>query len=164
MWISQLLLLLVCIRTELSDGQACDRSLFIDTDFPGKDFKQIITSSAQECQLACTLNELCVTFSYLTPQWTTDSRTNFCYLKNTSPSSNTLLNIISGKTLKFCDGVVSDPPKTYTVVSTQMSWTSALSICRTQFTDLATIYSENDWSQLLQTPGVTKGLWKCTWN
>ncbi|XP_010898260.2 coagulation factor XI [Esox lucius] len=89
-----------------TEGTDCVRDLFKGIDFPGSDFRQVLSPSVEHCQLACTQNSLCQFFTYLEPTWTADIRQYYCYLKRT-PTGQPIVrtnrqHIISGYSLRHC--------------------------------------------------------------
>nr|XP_015204206.1 PREDICTED: coagulation factor XI-like [Lepisosteus oculatus] len=87
-------------------SQECIQELQVDVDFPGSDITHIYAPDAHYCQLACTQHYSCQFFTFVTPQWTADNRSFYCYLKDTEsgkPSVVTSLKaVISGYSLKNC--------------------------------------------------------------
>ncbi|XP_057684479.1 coagulation factor XI-like [Corythoichthys intestinalis] len=100
------ILISVLTFTSLSSSQECTRELLENVDFPGTDIKFEYSPDARHCQHLCTQHPSCLFFTFVRPEWTTDNRHFYCYLKSTpsgEPNKKTaLIGVTSGYSLKPC--------------------------------------------------------------
>uniref|UniRef100_A0A8C9R6E5 Apple domain-containing protein n=1 Tax=Scleropages formosus TaxID=113540 RepID=A0A8C9R6E5_SCLFO len=84
----------------------CVQELLVDRDFTGDDVLQIYSPDVAHCQTACTQHHLCLFFSFLRPDWKTDNRQFYCYLKHTTSGTPSrivnLKGVTSGYSLRHC--------------------------------------------------------------
>ncbi|XP_072920642.1 uncharacterized protein [Hemitrygon akajei] len=89
----------------------CRGDLSEDVDFPGNDITWVLAPDVSFCQKVCTYHPLCLFFTFLKREWSTDHRRFYCYLKETAsgiPSRITpLQNVVSGYSLKWCHNLMS---------------------------------------------------------
>ncbi|KAI4904757.1 hypothetical protein NFI96_034137, partial [Prochilodus magdalenae] len=63
----------------------CFSSLYKDTNFPGLDYRELPSSSAEECQKACTSDPYCRFFSFTTKSYAVADKRQTCFLKYSWP-------------------------------------------------------------------------------
>lgn len=157
-----------------TDGDRRLFSLHIHTDaciavlqskvlFVGDVVQTLSTSSARQCQLACTLHATCQIFSFLEPQ-NTESKTRTCTLMTTNSdqnfNANASVGATSGFSLRNCPGTVFSPIRTYTLVQESVSWTEAQRRCNQKHFDLAIIQSREQLQNVQQAlGGATQSAW-----
>ncbi|XP_054619410.1 coagulation factor XI-like [Dunckerocampus dactyliophorus] len=102
-----LVLISLLSMSSLSLSQECIRDLLENVDFPGTDIKFEYSPDAEHCQHLCTQHPSCLFFTFVRPDWTTDNRHFYCYLKSTSSGEpkvqSPLLGVTSGYSLKSCN-------------------------------------------------------------
>ncbi|XP_041919057.1 uncharacterized protein LOC121683499 [Alosa sapidissima] len=90
-----------------SDGCAVGEILQHRVVFVGEILQTLPTSSAWQCQLACTLHATCQFFSYLEPQHAEDKTSNCTLMSRDSAqhfSANASIETTSGFSLRNCPG------------------------------------------------------------
>ncbi|XP_076137901.1 uncharacterized protein LOC143121426 [Alosa pseudoharengus] len=131
--------------------------------FVGEILHTLSTSSAWQCQLACTLHATCQFFSYLEPQHAEDQTSNCTLMTRDSAqhfSVNASIGTTSGFSLRNCSGTVISPSRTYTLVQESVSWTEAQRRCSLNHSDLAVIQSREHLQNALQAlGGATESAW-----
>uniref|UniRef100_A0A3B3TK34 Plasma kallikrein-like n=1 Tax=Poecilia latipinna TaxID=48699 RepID=A0A3B3TK34_9TELE len=104
---SSLILVGLLLASSFSFSKACPNGLLENVDFPGSDITFLYSPSVEHCQQLCTQHPACLFFTFIRPDWTSDNRHFYCYLKSTpsgQPSSQTpLLGVTSGFSLKTCN-------------------------------------------------------------
>ncbi|XP_063062039.1 uncharacterized protein LOC134454810 [Engraulis encrasicolus] len=127
-----------------SDG--CVSALQHEVVFVGDALQTLTTSSAIQCQLACTLHATCQLFSFQEEQESTPSICTLMTRDSTQHFSvNASVGTTSGFSLRNCPGteysVSGESVKVFRLVKEEMSWEAAAKFCRDTEGDLASILS-----------------------
>ncbi|XP_041920322.1 uncharacterized protein LOC121684380 isoform X3 [Alosa sapidissima] len=143
-----------------SDGCAVGEILQHRVVFVGEILQTLPTSSAWQCQLACTLHATCQFFWQ--PQHAEDQTSN-CTLMTRDSAQHFSVNAsigTSGFSLRNCPGTVISPSRTYTLVQQSVNWTEAQRRCSLNHSDLAVIQSREHLQNALQAlGGATERVW-----
>ncbi|KAL2096263.1 hypothetical protein ACEWY4_008411 [Coilia grayii] len=143
----------------------CISALQHEVMFVGDALLTLKTSSATQCQLACTLHATCQFFSFLAPEEADGHEekeiTSNCTLMTRDSTQNFSVNAsvgtTSGFSLKNCTGTVMSPIRNCSLVQQSVSWEEAQRRCNQTHTGLAVIHSEQHLQNALQALGGATG-------